>query len=61
MGIVSRASREAEKITLTDLANMLSYPIDMQTVIIVGNSRTFTYESFMVTPRGYLDKYDVKE
>ena len=61
VGIVSRASREAEKITLTDLANMLSYPIDMQTVIIVGNSRTFTYESFMVTPRGYLDKYDVKE
>jgi precorrin-3B C17-methyltransferase len=40
---------------------MLSFSIDMQTVIIVGNSRTFTHGSFMVTPRGYLDKYDVEE
>jgi len=61
VGIVSRATREGEKVTITDLAKMHSHPIDMQTVIIVGNSRTFTYESFMVTPRGYLDKYDVTE
>ena len=61
VGIVSRATRDGEKVTITDLANMHSYPIDMQTVIIVGNSRTFTYDSFMVTPRGYLDKYDVTE
>ena len=61
MGIVSRATREGEEVTITDLENMHSFPIDMQTVIIVGNSRTFTYDSFMVTPRGYLDKYDVEE
>jgi precorrin-3B C17-methyltransferase len=61
VGIVSRATREGEEVTLTDLEHMHSYPIDMQTVIIVGNSRTFTYQSFMVTPRGYLNKYDVTE
>ena len=61
VGIVSRATREGEKIAITDLENMLSFSIDMQTVIIVGNSRTFTHGSFMVTPRGYLDKYDVEE
>ena len=61
VGIVSRATREGEKVAITDLENMLSFPIDMQTVIIVGNSRTFTHGSFMVTPRGYLDKYDVQE
>ena len=58
VGIVSRATREGEEITITDLENMLSHPIDMQTVIIVGNSRTFTHGSLLVTPRGYLDKYD---
>jgi precorrin-3B C17-methyltransferase len=60
-GIVSRATRDGEEVIITDLANMHSHAIDMQTVIIVGNSRTFTYQSFMVTPRGYLDKYDVTE
>ena len=58
VGIVSRATREGEEITITDLENMLSYTIDMQTVIIVGNSRTYTHGSLLVTPRGYLDKYD---
>jgi precorrin-3B C17-methyltransferase len=61
VGIVSKVAREGEKVTITNLENMHSYSIDMQTVIIVGNSQTFTYESFMVTPRGYLDKYDVTE
>ncbi|MEE9530438.1 MAG: precorrin-3B C(17)-methyltransferase [Syntrophobacteria bacterium] len=61
VGIVTRATREGEKVAITDLENMLSFSIDMQTVIIVGNSRTFTHGSFMVTPRGYLDKYDVED
>ncbi|UCG14442.1 MAG: precorrin-3B C(17)-methyltransferase [Deltaproteobacteria bacterium] len=61
VGIVSKATREGQQVTLTDLDNMLSYPIDMQTVIIVGNSRTFRHGTFLVTPRGYLDKYDVEE
>jgi precorrin-3B C17-methyltransferase len=61
VGIVSRATRDGERVTVTDLENMHSYSIDMQTVIIVGNSRTFTYDSFMVTPRGYLDKYDLED
>jgi precorrin-3B C17-methyltransferase len=59
VGIVGRAAREGEEVTITNLENMHAYSIDMQTVIIVGNSRTFTYQSFMVTPRGYSDKYDV--
>jgi precorrin-3B C17-methyltransferase len=33
----------------------------MQTVVVVGNSRTFSYGPFLVTPRGYLDKYEVEE
>jgi precorrin-3B C17-methyltransferase len=29
----------------------------MQSVLIVGNSRTYLWGEWMVTPRGYLDKY----
>jgi precorrin-3B C17-methyltransferase len=61
VGIVSRATREGEEVIITDLENMHSCSIDMQTVIIVGNSRTFTHDSFIVTPRGYSDKYDFTE
>ena len=59
VGIVGKATREGETITVTDQESKHTHPIDMQTLVIVGNSRTFTHDSFMVTPRGYLDKYDV--
>jgi precorrin-3B C17-methyltransferase len=59
VGIVSRATREGQDVTITDLERMLDHPLDMQTVVIVGSSRTFSYGAFMATPRGYLDKYRV--
>ena len=31
----------------------------MQTVVIVGNSQTFRYGDYLITPRGYLAKYQV--
>ena len=61
VGIVRRAMREGEQTTITTLAAMTEHPVDMQTIIIVGNSQTFTYGPFMVTPRGYLSKYRVAE
>lgn len=61
VGIVSRATREQQEVTITDLNRMLDYPMDMQTVVIVGNSRSFFLGPYMVTPRGYSDKYDLEE
>lgn len=57
VGIVTAATRENERIVLTTLGKMLESEIDMQTTIIVGNSMTFAWEGFMVTPRGYAAKY----
>ena len=34
---------------------LLENPVDMQTIVVVGNSQTFTYGDYMITPRGYLD------
>jgi cobalt-precorrin 5A hydrolase/precorrin-3B C17-methyltransferase len=56
VGIVKGAMREDEKIVLTDLNRMLDHEIDMQTTVIIGNSRTFLWNNLMITPRGYENK-----
>ncbi|MBF0520779.1 MAG: precorrin-3B C(17)-methyltransferase [Nitrospirae bacterium] len=53
VGIVKAAMRDDETVTLTTLGEMLNHEIDMQTTVIVGNSHTFCWENWMVTPRGY--------
>lgn len=56
VGIVKGAMRENESVTLTDLGHMAEADIDMQTTVIIGNSRTFTWNRLMITPRGYEKK-----
>ncbi|MEW5745546.1 MAG: precorrin-3B C(17)-methyltransferase [Nitrospirota bacterium] len=56
VGIVKGAMRENERIVITTLRDMLNHDIDMQTTVIIGNSRTFTWDKWMITPRGYGDK-----
>lgn len=56
-GIVFSAMREGQKVNISTLSNMDSHDVDMQTIIIVGNSTTFQSGDFMITPRGYLEKY----
>ncbi|MGD0884597.1 MAG: precorrin-3B C(17)-methyltransferase [Thermodesulfovibrionales bacterium] len=53
VGIVKGAMREDETIVITDLQNMLDHAIDMQTTVVIGNSQTFTWGKWMITPRGY--------
>ncbi|MGA9822514.1 MAG: precorrin-3B C(17)-methyltransferase [Desulfobaccales bacterium] len=57
VGIVSRAMREGQGTIVTTLAEMLQQPVDMQTIVIIGNSQTQTYGPYMITPRGYREKY----
>lgn len=59
VGIVKSATRENEKIVISDLRNMLSHEIDMQTTLIIGNSKTFIWNSWMITPRGYEKKFKI--
>jgi precorrin-3B C17-methyltransferase len=57
VGIVKAATRDNEKIIITDLKNMLNKEIDMQSTVIIGNSQTFEWENRIITPRGYGSKY----
>ena len=53
VGIVRNAGRENESYDIATLENMLNFEIDMFTVVIIGNSQTYTENGRMITPRGY--------
>ncbi len=57
VGIVTNACREGQRAVITNLQHLLDHEIDMNTTLIIGNSTTFTFYNWMVTPRGYLNKY----
>jgi precorrin-3B C17-methyltransferase len=56
-GVVTRAGREGQKVLITTLTALPEAPVDMQTLIIIGNQSTFVYQNHLITPRGYVQKY----
>ncbi len=53
VALVKNAKRDDESFIITTLEEMLEKEIDMLTVVIVGNSKTFVKNGKMITPRGY--------
>lgn len=53
VGIVKKAKRNEEETAITSLRDMLNFEIDMATILVIGNSTTYTINGKMVTPRGY--------
>jgi adenosylcobyric acid synthase len=54
VGIVRNACRRGEEVTVTDLDALLEHPIDMLSIVIVGNSQSrIDAAGRIVTPRGY--------
>jgi len=58
VAIVKNVTREGEEVFLTTLEEMVSYPVDMNTTIIIGNSQSYIYKNTIITPRGYRRKYE---
>jgi len=56
VGIVRNAKRDGQEVVITTLGEMLEKEIDMFTVVVIGNSRTYQNDKHMITPRGY--RYD---
>lgn len=54
VAIVRAAYRPDQEIYLTTLGEMLQTPIDMLTVVIIGNHSSSRHGDWMITPRGYL-------
>lgn len=53
VALVKRAGRPDAEYQLTTLANIAYEWVDMQTVVIIGNSQTYVKDGRMITPRGY--------
>lgn len=56
VGYVRQAGREDEQVKKTTLKEFDPNDTDMFTIVIIGNSQTYFYDRFMVTPRGYFRK-----
>ncbi len=59
VGIVNRAYREGQRVAVCTLDTLNEDDVDMQTVLIIGNSSTRKTGDFMLTPRGYAEKYNL--
>ncbi|MEJ5299970.1 MAG: precorrin-3B C(17)-methyltransferase [Thermodesulforhabdaceae bacterium] len=53
VGIIWRAMREGQKSLVCSLDTIPIEDVDMHSVIIVGNSQTYVWNGWMITPRGY--------
>jgi len=54
VALVRSISRQDEQVVMTTLADMLNHPIDMLTVVLIGNQSTRQHQGWLITPRGYL-------
>ncbi len=53
VGYVRQAGRPDQHVMTTTLAEFDPEQIDMFTIVIIGNSRTYRRDNLMITPRGY--------
>lgn len=61
VGYVRQAGRPEQEFDITTLEDFDTEPVDMFTIVIIGNSRTFVADNKMITPRGYYTKYPEEE
>ena len=54
VGIVKSAGRKKQEKWLTTLGEMDFEPVDMTSLVIVGNKTTYVQDGLMITPRGYV-------
>nr|WP_307776258.1 precorrin-3B C(17)-methyltransferase [uncultured Cetobacterium sp.] len=53
VALLRHVGREDQNYTLTTLGEFLTHEIDMFTVVVIGNSKTYISNDRMITPRGY--------
>ena len=53
VGIVNNASRDRQAKTISTLQDFTKEDINMFSLVIIGNSKTYVKDGYMITPRGY--------
>lgn len=59
VGVVRAAYREGQEVEIVSLGGLREIEVNMTTILIVGNSRTYVHDGKMITPRGYGNRYDL--
>jgi len=58
-GIVTAAMRRHQDVHIIALKDLDKAAVDMQTTVFIGNRASFRYRDFIITPRGYAQKYSL--
>lgn len=53
IGVVQHAGRDEERVTLASLNDFDDEIVDMNSIVIIGNSHSYGKDGLMLTPRGY--------
>ncbi len=61
VGVVTSAMRKQQDVRIVSLEELHQAPVNMQTTVFVGSSASFAYLDYMVTPRGYTQKYSIND
>ena len=61
VGLVKRAYRPGQEVLVSTLATLDPEVVDMQSILVVGNSSTRMAGRRMLTPRGYAGKYGLSD
>ena len=56
VGYVRQAGREGQHAVVTTLGDFNPDDVDMFTVVIIGNSQSYTWQGHFITPRGYYNR-----
>ena len=59
VGIVVSAMRDKQQVRIVALEDLHREYVDMQTTVFIGSSASSRYLDFMITPRGYAQKYGI--
>lgn len=60
VGVVTAAMRSEQRIAITTLGRLHQAEVNMQSTVFIGNSATTRYGDFLLTPRGYGEKYALR-
>ncbi|MFM2481426.1 precorrin-3B C(17)-methyltransferase [Celerinatantimonas sp. YJH-8] len=61
VAIVDQAYRAGQQVMLATLADFCERPFAMAATVIVGNSNSYRFGDYIITPRGYQQKYSLSD
>mgnify|MGYP001199848413 CR=1 FL=1 len=61
VAVVNAAYRDEQSVQLSTLEYFTDLEFGMNAAVIVGNSSSYRFEDWIVTPRGYNKKYDLED